>query len=91
MSEKAAFSKNTGLNLTVGILLGVVVGAVGVGKWINETENLNTEIEDVRDRQGKYIGVDGVLTREVEDHHAAFHRLCMKLADHPDFDAEVCS
>ena len=63
--EESAVSKRTALPpITIGFALLIAGSLVWLGGELREA---TTQIEDVRDRQSKYIGTNGSLTIDISD------------------------
>ena len=64
-------SKSTGIYASLGLIVALVAGGWIWGIRWNAAEARDTamavKIEDVRDRQAKYIGQGGSLTEQIED------------------------
>lgn len=72
--------KNMRLTTSLGAVIALVTGVWFVGRWTDRIEDDSTAIRaeiqalevliiDVADRQRKYIGVEGLLTAEIDEAH----------------------
>lgn len=72
--------KTMRVTTTLGFIVTLVVGVWFIGRWTDEIEDDSTLIRaevralevliiDVADRQRKYIGVEGLLTLEIDQAH----------------------
>ncbi len=78
--------KTMRITTSLGAVIALVLGVWFVGRWTDEIEDDSTAIradiqaqsvviEDVANRQSKYIGIEGLLTQQIQEQHDALMRM----------------
>jgi hypothetical protein len=80
--EDTTVDKTMRITTTLGFFITVIVGVWFIGRWTDQIEDSSTAIlaeikaqqvviEDVANRQSKYIGIEGLLTEQIQEQHDA--------------------